>query len=108
MLSDWLVDRRINDVDLHPLYGNLSLEEQRAAIAPLTGQQAGHRKVVLATNIAETSLTIEGIRVVVDSGWCRAPRFDVASGMTSAVSSSSDSRRRRWWSACTTTSRRTS
>ncbi len=47
-----------------PLYGALSLEEQRKAILPAP---AGQRKVVLATNIAETSLTIEGIRLVVDS-----------------------------------------
>lgn len=64
---------------LLPLFGNLSREEQDQAIAPAP---AGRRKIVLATNIAETSLTIEGIRVVVDSGFMRAPRFDVRSGMT--------------------------
>lgn len=53
-----------SDVDLCPLYGALSLAEQRRAILP---SPAGRRKVVLATNIAETSLTIEGIRLVVDS-----------------------------------------
>ncbi|MFO8099266.1 MAG: ATP-dependent helicase HrpB [Salinibacter sp.] len=67
------------DVDLYPLFGNLPPEEQDRAIAP---SPAGRRKVVLATDIAETSLTIEGVRVVVDSGLRRAPRFDAAAGMT--------------------------
>ena len=62
-----------------PLFGSLSKDEQDRAIAPAP---PGRRKVVLATNIAETSLTIEGIRVVVDGGLARAPRFDVRSGMT--------------------------
>ncbi|HSO61303.1 MAG TPA: ATP-dependent helicase HrpB [Desulfobacterales bacterium] len=64
------------------LFGNLTREEQDRAIAPAP---AGRRKIVLATNIAETSLTIEGIRVVVDSGFARVPRFDVRSGMTRLV-----------------------
>ena len=64
-------------VRLHTLYGNLPFAEQEAAIRP--GQE---RKVVLATNIAETSLTIEGVETVVDSGWERRPLFDPASGMT--------------------------
>ncbi len=64
---------------LAPLFGSLSKDEQDQAIAPAP---AGQRKIVLATNIAETSLTIEGIRVVVDCGFLRAPRFDVRSGMT--------------------------
>jgi len=67
------------DVTLHPLFGNLPPGEQDAAIAP---SPDGERKVVLATDIAETSLTIEGIRVVVDSGLRRAPRFDATTGMT--------------------------
>ena len=67
---------------LAPLFGNLTREEQDRAIAPAP---AGRRKIVLATNIAETSLTIEGIRVVVDSGFARVPRFDVRSGMTRLV-----------------------
>ncbi|MBI5581244.1 MAG: ATP-dependent helicase HrpB [Deltaproteobacteria bacterium] len=67
---------------LAPLSGNLTREEQDRAIAPAP---AGRRKIVLATNIAETSLTIEGIRVVVDSGLARAPRLDVRSGMTRLV-----------------------
>jgi len=62
-----------------PLYGELSQEAQEQAILPAP---AGRRKVVLATSIAETSLTIEGIRVVIDSGWSRAPRFDPVSGLT--------------------------
>jgi ATP-dependent helicase HrpB len=68
-----------NDVTLHPLFGNLPPEEQDRAIGP---SPDGERKVVLATDIAETSLTIEGIRVVVDSGLRRAPRFDATTGMT--------------------------
>ena len=61
------------DVSLYPLYGLLPPEQQRAAIAP---SPAGSRKVVLATPIAETSLTIEGVRVVVDGGFCRRLVFD--------------------------------
>ncbi|PKM45361.1 MAG: ATP-dependent helicase HrpB [Gammaproteobacteria bacterium HGW-Gammaproteobacteria-1] len=66
-------------VQLHPLYGDLPLEAQQRALVP---DAQGRRKVVLATNIAETSLTIEGVRVVVDSGWARVPRFDPRSGLT--------------------------
>ncbi|GAB5537625.1 MAG: ATP-dependent helicase HrpB [Rubricoccaceae bacterium] len=62
-----------------PLYGTLSASEQDAAISPA---RDGERKVVLATSIAETSLTIEGVRVVVDSGLARRPRFDAGSGMS--------------------------
>ena len=65
-----------------PLYGNLPRSRQDEAIAPLP---AGQHKVVLATSIAETSLTIEQIGVVVDSGLQRAPRFDPGSGMTRLV-----------------------
>ncbi|MCQ4326411.1 ATP-dependent helicase HrpB [Stutzerimonas stutzeri] len=67
------------DVLLCPLHGELELAAQRAAIEPAS---AGMRKVVLATNIAETSLTIDGVRVVVDAGLARVPRFDPGSGMT--------------------------
>jgi ATP-dependent helicase HrpB len=67
------------EVLLCPLHGELELPAQRAAIEPAP---AGKRKVVLATNIAETSLTIDGVRVVVDAGLARVPRFDPASGMT--------------------------
>jgi ATP-dependent RNA helicase HrpB len=62
-----------------PLYGELSGEEQDAALAPAA---AGTRKVVLATNIAETSLTIPGVRAVVDSGLMRRARFDPVTGMS--------------------------
>jgi ATP-dependent helicase HrpB len=62
-----------------PLYGELSSEEQETALLPA---RAGWRRVVLATNIAETSLTIPGVRVVVDSGLARRLRFDPATGMS--------------------------
>lgn len=71
-----------SDTDLCPLYGALPLNEQQKAIQPAP---AGRRKVVLATNIAETSLTIEGIRLVVDSGLERVARFDVKNGLTRLV-----------------------
>ncbi|BBP79529.1 ATP-dependent helicase [Pseudomonas sp. Ost2] len=67
------------DILLCPLHGELDLSAQRAAIEPAP---AGKRKVVLATNIAETSLTIDGVRVVIDAGLARVPRFDPGSGMT--------------------------
>ncbi|MGQ5290618.1 ATP-dependent helicase HrpB [Pectobacterium actinidiae] len=71
-----------SDTDLCPLYGALTLAEQQKAIFPA---ESGRRKVVLATNIAETSLTIEGIRLVVDSGLERVASFDVKSGVTRLV-----------------------
>jgi ATP-dependent helicase HrpB len=64
---------------VHPLYGNLSQAEQDAALRPAP---AGRRKVVLATSIAETSLTIEGVRIVIDSGLARVPKFSPGTGMT--------------------------
>lgn len=67
------------EVDLHPLYGNLPPQAQDAALAP---PPPGRRKVVLATAIAETSLTIDGVRMVVDCGLARQARFDPASGLT--------------------------
>ena len=67
---------------LAPLYGQLSGEEQDRAIAPAP---PGERKIVLATAIAETSLTIEGIRVVIDAGFLRAPSYDPNSAMTRLV-----------------------
>lgn len=81
-LGQWLVERKISGIHLRPLFGNLSIEEQQEAIAPLSGQYVGEQKVVLATNIAETSLTIEGVDVVVDSGLVRESRFNPATGMT--------------------------
>jgi ATP-dependent helicase HrpB len=70
------------DVIIAPLYGQLNAAAQDAAIQPAP---AGRRKVVLATAIAETSLTIEGIRVVVDAGLMRRQRFDPRSGLTRLV-----------------------
>lgn len=77
-------------VDVHALAGALSMEDQDRALAP---SPPGRRRVVLSTDIAETSLTVDGVRVVVDSGLARAPRFDVGTGMTrlSTVSISRDS-----------------
>ena len=67
------------DTDIAPLYGQLSPEEQDRAISPAP---LGRRKIVLATSIAETSLTIEGIRIVVDGGLRRVPAYDPATGLT--------------------------
>ena len=64
-------------VAVHPLYGDLSSAEQDAALAP---DRAGRRKVILATNIAQTSLTVEGVVTVVDSGLARVARFDLGAG----------------------------
>ncbi|TDT52155.1 ATP-dependent helicase HrpB [Enterobacter sp. AG5470] len=81
-VQEQLASRVGNDVVLCPLYGALPLSEQRKAILlPPTGQ----RKVVLATNIAETSLTIEGIRLVVDSAQERVARFDPRTGLTRLI-----------------------
>ncbi|MGX5218081.1 ATP-dependent helicase HrpB [Pseudomonas segetis] len=76
-LHESLGDRQ--DVLLCPLHGELDLNAQRAAINPAP---TGKRKIVLATNIAETSITIDGVRVVIDAGLERVPRFDPRSGMT--------------------------
>lgn len=67
------------NVDVRPLYGAMPPADQDAAIAPAP---AGRRKVVLATSIAETSLTIDGVRIVVDSGLARRPRFEPALGLS--------------------------
>ncbi len=75
-LLDGTVDA---NVDVWPLFGMLDARAQDAAIAP---SPAGRRKVVIASAIAETSLTIEGVRVVVDSGWSRIPRYATRTGMT--------------------------
>jgi len=66
-------------VEVHPLYGRLSPQEQSRAIAP---PKSGRRKIVIATNIAETSLTIEGIRCVVDSGLRRRNSWDPDTGLS--------------------------
>ncbi|PLP31513.1 ATP-dependent helicase HrpB, partial [Klebsiella michiganensis] len=81
-VQERLAERVASDVILCPLYGALPLSEQRKAILPAP---AGMRKVVLATNIAETSLTIEGIRLVVDSAQERVARFDARTGLTRLV-----------------------
>lgn len=78
-LSTQLDSTEQGSIQLAPLYGGLSLEQQQRAIRPAP---AGTRKIVLATNIAETSLTIEGIDTVIDSGLVREPVFDPATGMT--------------------------
>lgn len=70
------------DIQVMPLLGSLSPQEQDRAISPAP---QGRRKIVLATSIAETSLTIDGIGVVVDTGLQRLPRFDVRSGMSRLV-----------------------
>ncbi len=67
------------DTLITPLYGNLSQREQDAAIKPAA---AGTRKIVLATSIAETSITIDGVRIVIDSGLQRLPAFEASTGIT--------------------------
>ncbi|KRF13346.1 ATP-dependent helicase HrpB [Paenibacillus sp. Soil787] len=67
------------EIEIAPLYGNLSQEAQDQALAVCS---PGHRKIVLATSIAETSLTVEGVTVVIDSGLMRVPRFSPRTGMT--------------------------
>lgn len=67
------------DIDIRPLYGAMAPAEQDAAIAP---SPAGRRKIVLATSIAETSLTIEGVRIVIDAGLARRPRYEPALGLS--------------------------
>ena len=74
-----VLSERHPELRLCPLYGDLSLEAQQLALLP---DAHGQRKVVLATSIAETSLTIEGIRVVIDSGFARVPKFDARTGLT--------------------------
>jgi len=77
-----LLEQRLAGVaEVLPLYGDLPWEAQDRAILP----HGGRRRVVLATPIAETSLTIEGIRIVVDSGYARAPQFDPVTGLTRLV-----------------------
>ena len=82
-------------VSIRPLYGELSQARQDEALAP---DQSGRRRVVLATSIAQTSLTVEGVQVVIDSGLLRTPRFSTRTGMarleTVMVSRSSADQRR--------------
>ncbi len=84
-VADLLDGQLPGNVMLCPLHGNLKPAEQDAAISPAP---AGMRKVVLATAIAESSLTIEGIRVVIDAGLQRRSRFDANSGMSRLVTES--------------------
>ena len=77
--AEELLSGNLGDTAIYPLYGLLSNDEQARAIAP---SRPGERKVVLATPIAETSLTIEGVRVVVDSGLYRKMVFDPRSGLS--------------------------
>ncbi len=78
-----LVDKGLpDDVLLTTLYGEASLEQQRAALSPAP---PGMRKVILSTNIAETSLTIDGVRVVIDSGLMRTVSFDPRRGMMGLI-----------------------
>lgn len=74
-----LLEGKLGTTEVCPLYGMLSTQEQRRAIAP---SPSGSRKVVLATPVAETSLTIEGVRIVVDSGFCRKPVFDLNTALS--------------------------
>lgn len=74
-----LAGKAYTGVRIAILYGNLPLQQQDAALAP---SPDGERKVVLATSIAETSLTVEGVRVVIDAGRMRIPRFSPRTGMT--------------------------
>jgi len=91
-----LADATVHDavVDIVPLHGELSLAEQHAALAPA---DAGTRRVLLATNVAESSVTLPGIRAVVDAGTAREPRFDPNSGFarlqTVAISQASADQR---------------
>lgn len=74
-----ILEKENSEISVQPLYGDLSQQKQQEAILP---HPQGKRKVVLATSIAETSLTIEGITVVIDSGYARSPRFDIQTGLT--------------------------
>ena len=69
----------VDDAGIFPLYGMLSSEQQRMAIAP---SAPGSRKIVLATPVAETSITIEGVRIVVDSGFCKRMVYDSRTGLS--------------------------
>ncbi len=75
-------NRSGSEYAIHLLYGDASPHQQRAALEPASN---GIRKVILSTSIAETSLTIDGVRIVVDSGFARLPRFDPRRGMAGLV-----------------------
>ena len=96
-VAEALAERVGPDTDVAPLYGALSPAEQDRAVSPAA---PGRRKVVLATSIAETSLTIEGVRIVVDSGLARVPLYEPGLGLTRLVTArasraSADQRRGR-------------
>jgi ATP-dependent helicase HrpB len=74
-----ILKQELRDFAIHPLYGQLPQHDQYLAIVP---NKFGKRKVVLATSIAETSLTIEGVKIVVDTGYGRISRFDPKSGLS--------------------------
>lgn len=77
--AEQLRDRIAANVDITPLYGGLDGKAQDAAIRPAP---EGRRKIVLATSIAETSITIDGVRVIIDAGLARLPRYEPATGLT--------------------------
>ncbi|GEO06658.1 ATP-dependent helicase HrpB [Adhaeribacter aerolatus] len=81
-ISDLLEGKLPLNIDLHLLHGELSLAQQQAAIRPAL---VGRRKIVLATSIAETSLTIEGVKIVIDGGYSRVPKFVPRSGLTTLL-----------------------
>jgi ATP-dependent helicase HrpB len=81
-LRNVLDGARIAALDIHPLYGELDIETQQQVLRPVP---AGRRKLILATNIAETSLTIDGVRVVIDTGLARRSLFDPGTGMERLV-----------------------
>jgi ATP-dependent helicase HrpB len=78
-VEQFLADRVRSDVDVRLLAGALSLAEQDLALLP---SASGRRRVVLSTDIAESSLTVSGVRIVVDAGLARVPRHDLGTGMT--------------------------
>ena len=79
-VQTFLKPKVANDLDIYPLYGAMSFDEQQKAILP-----SHRRKLILATSIAETSLTIKDIRIVIDSGLTRRSRFDPSSGMSRLI-----------------------
>ncbi|TXK50299.1 ATP-dependent helicase HrpB [Pontibacter qinzhouensis] len=81
-VAEQLEEKLPTNTDLHLLHGDLSLSKQLAAIQPAP---KGRRKIVLATSIAETSLTIEGVKVVIDGGFARAPKFMPRTSLTTLV-----------------------
>ena len=79
-VQTFLKAKLANNLDIYPLYGAMSFDEQQKAILP-----SCRRKLILATSIAETSLTIKDIRIVIDSGLTRRSRFDPSSGMSRLI-----------------------